>query len=55
VAADAELGREEPWEIALSAEDIIDWEEAYTQVLKDQPDVREKVESGVATKRQVLG
>ena len=54
VAADVYPGRKEPQEAALAADEDIDWEEAYTQLLKKDPGVREKVESGGATKEQVI-
>ncbi len=54
VAADVYPGRKEPQEAALAADEDIDWEEAYTQLLKKDPGVREKVESGGATQEQVI-
>ena len=43
VAADVYPGRQEPQKTALSANEDIDWEEAYTQLLKKNLGVREKV------------
>jgi len=54
VAADVHPGRKEPQRTALPTDEDIDWEEAYTQLLKKHPGVREKVESGGATKQQVI-
>lgn len=39
---------------ALGIDEDVDWEEAYTQFLKKNPSVRDKVESGGATKEQVI-
>jgi hypothetical protein len=54
LAADVYPGRKEPEWTALAAGEDIDWEEAYTQLLKNNSGVREKVESGGATKEQVI-
>ena len=37
-----------------SAGETDDWEQRYQRLLKDRPDVRRKVESGGATKQQVI-
>jgi len=54
VTADIYPDRKEPQKTAIAADQDIDWEEAYTQLLKKNPSVREKVESGGATKEQVI-
>ena len=54
VAADVYPDRKEPQETAVATDEDIDWEEAYTRLLKEYPGVREKVESGGATKEQVI-
>jgi len=40
--------------VAVAKDDATDWEEAYAQLLKKDSGVREKVESGGATKEQVI-
>ena len=54
VAADVYPDRKKPQKTALAVDENIDWEEAYTQLLKKHPGVREKVESGGVTKEQVI-
>ena len=54
VAADVYPGHPAPEGKALGIDEDVDWEEAYTQLLKKDPSVREKVESGGATKEQVI-
>ncbi len=54
LAADVYPNRKEPEKTALATDENTSWEEAYAQLLKKDPGVRAKVESGGATKEQVI-
>jgi outer membrane protein assembly factor BamB len=54
LAADVYPDRSKPEKTALTADEDIGWEKAYSLLLKENPGVREKVESGGATKEQVI-
>ena len=54
VAADVYPGHKDRHKTATAADEGTDWEEAYAQLLNKDADVRKKVESGVATKQQVI-
>ena len=54
LAADVYPGRMEPEKATHAADEDIDWEESYAQLLKKNAGVRAKVASGGATKEQVI-